>query len=285
MATQMPSRLYRSRSHKMIAGVSGGLGEYFDVDPVLIRLLFVVTAFISGAGIVAYIVLWIVVPLQGDQSPRLDSLRREFDDLSGRVREHIDPRGGPSRPAPTTDPTTAPTTAPSGVAENVAAAGEPVAATPASPDLTVAAAGTSGATTSEADLADNLDLTDDLDRFSSRSEPTTGGEAASPRSPFPGAPPYAPEAPYAHAASYAVPEPDPDPSYTDPAAGLGATSSLTVDRRRRRQHWAGAILILIGVLVLGNNLGLLWWARPAYVLPLILVGVGAWLLFGRARRG
>ena len=62
MAAQVPSRLYRSRSQKMIAGVCGGLGEYFDVDPVLIRLLFVVTAFISGVGILAYIVLWIVLP-------------------------------------------------------------------------------------------------------------------------------------------------------------------------------------------------------------------------------
>src|SRR4051794_36404291 len=91
MAAQVPSRLYRSRSQKMIAGVCGGLGEYFDVDPVLIRLLFVVTAFISGVGILAYIVLWIVVPFDGDDTPRVDALKRDFDDLSGRVREYVDP--------------------------------------------------------------------------------------------------------------------------------------------------------------------------------------------------
>src|SRR5918992_1736765 len=90
MSTQVPSRLYRSRSQKMISGVCGGLGEYFDVDPVLIRLLFVVTAFISGVGILAYIVLWIVVPFEGDDGPRLDTLRRDFDDFSGRVREYVD---------------------------------------------------------------------------------------------------------------------------------------------------------------------------------------------------
>src|SRR4051812_26728878 len=114
MATQVPSRLYRSRSQKMIAGVCGGLGEYFDVDPVLIRLLFVVTAFISGVGILAYIVLWIVVPLDGDDSPRMDALRRDFDDLSGRVRSYVDPpRAGTTPPdapagaaaAPAPDPT------------------------------------------------------------------------------------------------------------------------------------------------------------------------------------
>jgi hypothetical protein len=37
--------------------------------------------------------------------------------------------------------------------------------------------------------------------------------------------------------------------------------------------------------VLGSNLGLLRWARPEYVIPLILIGAGAWLLFGRGRRG
>src|SRR6478672_5535778 len=102
MAAQVPSRLYRSRSQKMIAGVCGGLGEYFDVDPVLIRLLFVVTAFISGIGILAYIVLWILVPLEGDTSPRIDALRRDFDDISSRVRDHIDPWGGSTRPGGTT---------------------------------------------------------------------------------------------------------------------------------------------------------------------------------------
>src|SRR5215218_7406215 len=91
MATQVPSRLYRSRSQKMIAGVCGGLGEYFDVDPILIRLLFVVTAFISGVGILAYLVLWIVVPFDGDETPRMDALRRDFDDISGRIREYVDP--------------------------------------------------------------------------------------------------------------------------------------------------------------------------------------------------
>ena len=45
----------------MIAGVAGGLAEYFDIDPVLIRVLFVVGIFLGG-GILAYIILWIVIP-------------------------------------------------------------------------------------------------------------------------------------------------------------------------------------------------------------------------------
>jgi len=52
----------RSRNHRIIAGVCGGLGEYFDIDPVFIRLLFVVISFFYGIGIVSYIVLWIIIP-------------------------------------------------------------------------------------------------------------------------------------------------------------------------------------------------------------------------------
>lgn len=60
----MDKRLYRSRKESMIAGVAGGLAEYFSIDPVLIRILFVVAVFLHGIGLFAYIVLWIVVPHQ-----------------------------------------------------------------------------------------------------------------------------------------------------------------------------------------------------------------------------
>jgi len=46
----------------MIAGVCGGLAKYFDIDPTIVRVLFVVSIFIGGGGILAYIILWIVVP-------------------------------------------------------------------------------------------------------------------------------------------------------------------------------------------------------------------------------
>lgn len=46
----------------MIAGVCGGIGEYFEVDPTIIRLLWILFIFAGGAGILAYIVAWIVIP-------------------------------------------------------------------------------------------------------------------------------------------------------------------------------------------------------------------------------
>ena len=58
-------RLYRSRKNKVLAGISGGIGEYFDIDPVLIRLIWILFVFVGfGAGILAYIVAWLVIPLQ-----------------------------------------------------------------------------------------------------------------------------------------------------------------------------------------------------------------------------
>ena len=54
-------RLYRSRNERIIAGVCGGFGEYFNIDPTIIRLIWVLLAF-SGAGIIAYIIAWIIIP-------------------------------------------------------------------------------------------------------------------------------------------------------------------------------------------------------------------------------
>ena len=58
----MEKRLYKSRKEKMIAGVAGGIAEYFDVDPVLVRIGFVVLVFVHGVGVLAYLILWIVMP-------------------------------------------------------------------------------------------------------------------------------------------------------------------------------------------------------------------------------
>ncbi|MGW8224200.1 MAG: PspC domain-containing protein [Anaerolineales bacterium] len=57
-------KLYRSRENRMLGGVCGGLGEYFDIDPTLVRVLFVFGAFlgIPGALVLIYLVMLILVP-------------------------------------------------------------------------------------------------------------------------------------------------------------------------------------------------------------------------------
>ncbi len=54
-------RLYRSRESRMLCGVCGGITEYFNIDPTLIRLLFVLFG-LSGSGILAYIIAAIIIP-------------------------------------------------------------------------------------------------------------------------------------------------------------------------------------------------------------------------------
>jgi phage shock protein C len=58
----MDKRLYRSTEHRMIAGVCGGLGEYFDMDPTIVRLIVVATALAAGTGLLAYLIAWIIIP-------------------------------------------------------------------------------------------------------------------------------------------------------------------------------------------------------------------------------
>lgn len=60
-------RLYRSSRDKMLGGVCSGLGEYFNVDPTLIRLGVILTVFGAGAGLLAYLVAWVIIPLNPEE--------------------------------------------------------------------------------------------------------------------------------------------------------------------------------------------------------------------------
>src|SRR5713101_9254078 len=64
-----PKKLMRSITDKKIAGVCGGLAEYFDVDPTVIRLVWVLLFFFGGTGGLAYIILWIVLPVAPEAAP------------------------------------------------------------------------------------------------------------------------------------------------------------------------------------------------------------------------
>jgi phage shock protein C len=54
--------LYRSKTNRKLAGVCGGLAQYFNLDATLIRVLFVVLAVLGGSGLVIYLAMWILVP-------------------------------------------------------------------------------------------------------------------------------------------------------------------------------------------------------------------------------
>ena len=63
----MKKKLYRSKKDHMIAGVCGGIAEYFDVDATLVRLLTVLFVLLGGAGVAVYIIAWIIIPKSPEQ--------------------------------------------------------------------------------------------------------------------------------------------------------------------------------------------------------------------------
>lgn len=77
-----PARsLRRSTDDRVLAGVAGGIGRYFGMDPVLFRVLFAVSAFFGGAGLLAYVLGWALIPEEGAVNPVVD---RWVDDLRKR---------------------------------------------------------------------------------------------------------------------------------------------------------------------------------------------------------
>lgn len=65
-------KLYRDGEHQVIAGVASGIGAYLNVDPVVIRIIFLISVFLGGAGVIAYIILWIAVPEAKTASQKLE---------------------------------------------------------------------------------------------------------------------------------------------------------------------------------------------------------------------
>lgn len=64
-------RLFRSRTERKIAGVCGGLALYFRVDPFLMRLIFIIFFLAGGAAFLIYLIMWLIVPLEPEQSSNI----------------------------------------------------------------------------------------------------------------------------------------------------------------------------------------------------------------------
>jgi len=85
-------KLYRSLSDRMIGGVCGGLGTFLNIDPIFVRLLFILLLFGSDFGFLLYLVLWIIIPEEGkaygfkDDSAG-DKVRSMVDDIQQAVSQ------------------------------------------------------------------------------------------------------------------------------------------------------------------------------------------------------
>ena len=83
----MARRLYRSQRERIIGGVAGGIGEYFDIDPVWVRLAFILLVFAGGSGLIAYIILWLIVPRQSSQATPRDAIRENIQDIKQDLKQ------------------------------------------------------------------------------------------------------------------------------------------------------------------------------------------------------
>ena len=70
-------RLFRSEKDSMIAGICGGLSEYFNVDSSLVRLIFILISFTGGSGLLIYIVLWVIIPRNSSFEQKPESKIKE----------------------------------------------------------------------------------------------------------------------------------------------------------------------------------------------------------------
>jgi len=80
-------KIYRSNSNRMIAGVAGGIGEYFNVDAVLIRIVFLLLSLMGGSGVFFYIFCWVIIPKQGYDNRNQEMVRNFADEIKERATE------------------------------------------------------------------------------------------------------------------------------------------------------------------------------------------------------
>ena len=87
----MKKKLYRSKKDHMIAGVCGGIAEYFDVDSTLVRLLVVLFAILGGSGILFYIISWIIIPKKSEQvsDDKFEKIEEPKEKIKKRAKEVV----------------------------------------------------------------------------------------------------------------------------------------------------------------------------------------------------
>jgi phage shock protein PspC (stress-responsive transcriptional regulator) len=81
-------RLYRDPDNRVLGGVCGGLGAYFNIDPVLFRFLFIIVFLVFGAGLIVYLILWLITPEAVTMAQKMEMKGQAFtfDDFKKKAR-------------------------------------------------------------------------------------------------------------------------------------------------------------------------------------------------------
>ncbi len=90
------TRLTRSENDKMIAGVCGGVAAYLEIDPVFVRLAFLLLLFASGIGFALYLILWIIMPQsEGDEVDNAAIIQKNISEMGNTVSDKVNRLGRP----------------------------------------------------------------------------------------------------------------------------------------------------------------------------------------------
>jgi phage shock protein C len=104
MMTQQ--RLTRSSTNQVIGGVCGGLGQYFGIDPVIVRLIMIALLFADGMGLLVYLVLWLIMPVdgtpQGTIGEGLRDIQQQVQAFGQQASQHVQSAFGTPRFDPQT---------------------------------------------------------------------------------------------------------------------------------------------------------------------------------------
>lgn len=86
-------KLHKSRTNKVIDGVCGGIAEYFNVDPVIVRIIFVLLAVWAGVGVILYIIGMIIMPVKGEESiinsKSAKEVKQKVRSVASEVKENV----------------------------------------------------------------------------------------------------------------------------------------------------------------------------------------------------
>jgi phage shock protein C len=82
-------RILRSRNDRMIAGVAGGLANYFGVDPLIVRIALLVLAFFNGLGTLIYLTLWLLVPNEDSAGDTRSNVQESLNEMQTAIEQLI----------------------------------------------------------------------------------------------------------------------------------------------------------------------------------------------------
>lgn len=85
-----PKRLLRSRNERMIAGVAGGLANYFGIDPLIVRVALIALTLFNGLGTIIYVTLWLLVPNEDAIGDARSNLQESVNEMQSAVEQVID---------------------------------------------------------------------------------------------------------------------------------------------------------------------------------------------------